>query len=61
MAAKVREEKTGRMGAQHVPQMLPQAVAPREILVVATAYQVPPVGSVLFLPSETQGWNLQNA
>jgi hypothetical protein len=50
MGDKVREKEAGRVGAQHVPQLLPKTLAERKILVLADARQLPPMGSVLFLP-----------
>jgi len=43
-------EKRKRVGTQYVPEVLPKAVAPRKILFVAGTCQVPPTGSLLFLP-----------
>ena len=60
VGGKGRETAAGRVGTQYVPEVLPKTVATRKIFFVAGTRWVPPMGSLLFLPPETQGRNSQN-
>jgi hypothetical protein len=60
VGGKGRETEAGRVGTQYVPEVFPKTVAARKIFLVAGTRWVPPMGSLLFLPPETQGRNSQN-
>jgi hypothetical protein len=58
--AKKEERRQSGWEQRYVHEVLPKTMAPRKILVVAGTSQSPPVGSLLFLPPETQERNSQN-